>query len=155
GPDPCVGCKSDARVPFVARNLPSARLPSAPRGSFSLVLLGARRVLPGPRPCLMGSLLSSLSGPLLLTPAPASLPLRRRCGCRRNAARRLLDDLQPQLACLPLQRLDLLLPHPGLVLLLALAHVRQAVLERQVDDAGQLVRRRGHGRLRPQPPFHP
>src|SRR5262245_23012383 len=139
----------------VARNLPPARLPSAPRGSFTLVLLGAHRVLPGPLPCLTGSLLSSLSAPPLLIAASASLPLRRCCGCRRNAARRLLDDVQSQLACLPLQRLDLLLLHPGLVLLLTLAHVRQAVLQRQVDDPCQLVRRRGHGRLRPQPPFHP
>src|SRR5262249_32177378 len=29
------------------------------------------------------------------------LPLHRRGGCRGNDARRLLDDLQPQLACLP------------------------------------------------------
>src|SRR5205085_10755275 len=85
----------------------------------------------------------------------APLPLRRRCGCRGDAVRRLLDDLQPQLACLPPQGLDLLLLHLGLVLLLTLAHVRHAVLERQIDDPRQLVRRRGHGRLSPQPRFHP
>src|SRR5262249_1103310 len=75
--------------------------------------------------------------------------------CRGRVPRRLLDDLQPQLACLPPQRLDLLLLHLRLVLLLTLAHVRHPVLQRQIDDPRQLVRRRGHGRLRPQPPFHP
>src|SRR5262245_2935666 len=137
----------------VARNRPPARLLSASRGSFSLVLLGAHRVLPGPLPCLTGSLLSSSSGSPLLILASPSLPLRRRCGCRRNAARRLLDEVQPQLACLPPQRLDLLLLHPGRVLLLPLTHVRQAVLERQVDDARQLVRRRRHAACAPSRPF--
>src|SRR5262249_44951 len=94
-------------------------------------------------------------GPLLLIPSCPPLAPHRLCDCRGTAARRLLDYLQPQLACLPPQRLDLLVLHPGLVLLLTLARVRQAVLQRQVDDPGQLVRRRGHGRLRPQPPFHP
>src|SRR5438094_68835 len=64
------------------------------------------------------------SGPLLLIPSSPPLSLHRRCGCRCNATRRLLDHLQPQLACLPPQRLDLLLLHPGLVLLLTLTHVR-------------------------------
>src|SRR5262245_62063791 len=41
-------------------------------------------------------------------------PLHRRRGCRRNAVRRLLDHLQPQLTRLPPQRLDLLLLHLGL-----------------------------------------
>src|SRR5262249_2209955 len=94
------------------------------------------------------------SSPLLIL-ASASLPLRRRRGCRGHAGRRLLDYLQPELACLPPQRLDLLLLHLGLVLLLTLTHVRQAVLQRQIDDPCQLVRRRRHGRLSPQPPFHP
>ena len=29
------------------------------------------------------------------------------------------------------------------------------MLQRQIDDPCQLVRRRRHGRLSPQPPFHP
>src|SRR6202030_247772 len=95
------------------------------------------------------------SGPPLLKPPCAPLPLHRRCDCRCPAGRRLLDYLQAQLASLPPQRLDLLLLHLRLVLLLTLTHVRQPVLQRQVDDPCQLVRRRGHGRLSPQPPFHP
>src|SRR5215471_14005189 len=67
------------------------------------------------------------SDPLPPIPSCRPLALHRRCGCRCIAARRLLDYLQPQLACLPLQRLDLLLLHLRLVLLLTLTHVRHAV----------------------------
>src|SRR5262249_47290506 len=56
---------------------------------------------------------------------------------------------------LPPQRLELLLLHPGVVLLLAPTPVLQPVLQSQVDDPRQLVRRRGQCRLDPQPPFHP
>ena len=52
------------------------------------------------------------------------LCLHRLCDRRRTAGRRLLEYVQPQLAGLPPQRLDLLLLHLGLVLLLTLAHVR-------------------------------
>src|SRR5262249_59196567 len=95
------------------------------------------------------------SGLPLRIPAFPLLRLRRCRGCRGHAGRRRLDELQPQLACLPPQRLDLLLLHLDLVLLLTLAHVRHAVLQRQIDDPCQLVRRRGQGRLYAQPPFHP
>src|SRR5262245_35231944 len=71
--------------------------------------------------------------PPLISSAPR-LPLHRRCGCRGNGVRRLRDYLQSELACLPLQRLDLLLLHLGLVLLLTLTHVRHPVLQRQIDD---------------------
>src|SRR6516165_2338032 len=91
----------------------------------------------------------------VLIPSFARLFLLRCCDCRGRASRRLLDDLQPQLACLPSQRFDLLLPHLGLVVLLTLTHVRHAMLQRQIDDPCQLVRRRRQGRLNPQPPFHP
>src|SRR5262249_54886319 len=141
----------------VARNLPPASLPSAPRRSLCLVLPGAHSLLPQPRnlsnwlfffalPCC-----SPLpSGPLLLIPCCLPLPLPRLGDCRCAANRRLLDYLQPQLACLPPQRLDLLLLHLRLVLLLILTHVRYPVLQRQVDDPCQLVRRRGQRRLTPQ-----
>src|SRR6516162_46842 len=85
----------------------------------------------------------------------AFLFLLRCCDCRGRACRRLVDDLQPQLACPPSQRFDLLVPHLGLVVLLTLTHVRHPMLERQIDDPCQLVRRRRQGRLSPQPPFHP
>src|SRR5688572_11993830 len=86
---------------------------------------------------LSGRLSSPRSWPL---PPSALRPTRpllfrwvllHRCrGCRRNAPRRLLDHLQPQLPRLPPQRLDLLLLHLGVVLLLAPAHVRHPVLQR-------------------------
>src|SRR5262249_62089559 len=91
----------------------------------------------------------------ILIPSFAPLSLHRCCVCRCRGPRGLLDDLQPQLACLPPQCLELLFLHLGLVLLLSLTHIRHPVLQRQIDDPCQLVRRRGHGRLRPQPPFHP
>src|SRR5262249_21622490 len=100
----CSGCKEP----------PPDGLPGAPRVSFSLVLLGAQGALPGPRTCRPASPSGSPpppSGPPLLIPAFPSFPLRRRCGCRGNAARRLLDYLQSQLPCPPPQRLDLLLLH--------------------------------------------
>src|SRR5205807_966452 len=118
-------------------------------------------LLPPPRICLTADSyphfpvpLPSSSPPRLIPFAPPLL-LHRRCGCRWNGLRRLLDYLQSQLACLPLQRLDLLLLHLGLVLLLTLTHVRHPVLQGQIDDLCQLVRRRGHCRRSPQPPFHP
>src|SRR5262249_44556849 len=126
-----------------------------------LALLGAYPLLPQPRICPAGCSSSPLPVaflcPWLATAATLLCPLalHRLCGCRRTADRRLLDYLQPQLACLPPQRLDLLLLHLGLVLLLILPHIRHPVLQRQVDDPRQLVRRRGQGRLDPQPPFHP
>src|SRR5262249_27403714 len=125
------GCPRRARCPARATGLPDGL---------------SSRVLPcsSPSPC----------GLPLRIPAFPLLRLRLRRGCRGHAGRRRLDALQPQLACLPPQRLDLLLLHLRLVLLLTVAHVRQAVLERQLDDPCQLVRRRGHGRLRPQPPLH-
>src|SRR5262249_19868621 len=97
----------------------------------------------------------SLSGPSLRMPSSPPLSLRRGCLCWCNRARRLRDDLQPQQACLPPQCLDLLFLHLGLVLLLTLTHIRHPVLQGQIDDPCQLVRRRGHGRLNSQPPFHP
>src|SRR5262249_60186660 len=105
--------------------------------------------------CVLPLLSPPPPGPPLLIALSPSLALRRRCGRRGNAARRPLDYLQPQLACLPPQRLDLPVLHLGLVLLLTLTHVRHPVLQRQVDDPRQLVCRRGHGRLSPQPPSHP
>src|SRR4051794_37809780 len=92
----------------VARNLPPARLGNALRGYF---LPGSPRRAPRPvRATALSDGFASLvllRLPLLI-PASASSPLRRRRGCRRDAARRLLDDVQSQLACLPFQRLDLL-----------------------------------------------
>src|SRR5271165_6361540 len=70
------------------------------------------------------------SDPPLLIPASLPLSLHRRCGCRGLAPRRLLDYLQPQLAGLATQCLDLLLLHLDLVLLLTLTHVCHAVLQR-------------------------
>src|SRR5262249_25667155 len=73
-----------ARTTEVARNLPPASLPSAPRRSLCLVLPGAHSLLPQPRnlsnwlfffalPCC-----SPLpSGPLLLIPCCLPLPLHR------------------------------------------------------------------------------
>src|SRR5438045_1953878 len=81
-------------IALVGRNCQSARVPSGSTASFSLVLLGAHRIVPGALPCLTGSLLSPPLAHPYLIPASASLPLRRRCGSRRNAARRLLDDVQ-------------------------------------------------------------
>src|SRR5262245_8369879 len=131
----------------VTRNLPPGQLvqrteviplPGSPRRAlaparatalsdwlFSLVLPCASPLPPAP--------------PRRMPPSPP-LSLHRRRGCRWNAARRLLDYLQPQLACLPPQRLDLLLLHPGLVFLLTLTHVRHPMLQRQVDDPRQFVR---------------
>src|SRR5262249_17519450 len=83
------------------------------------------------------------------------LALHRPCGRFFAAPRRLLDYFQSQLPSLPPQRLELFLLHLGLVLLLALTHVRHPVLQRQIDDPCQLVRRRRQGRLSPKPPFHP
>ena len=88
-----------------------------------------RPVVTRPSPFLPSALRPTTTGPW----SPL-LPLHRRGGCRGNYARRLLDDLQPQLACLPLQRLELLLPHLRLVVLLTLTHVRHPMLQRQVDD---------------------
>src|SRR5262249_10927147 len=84
----------------------------------------------------------------LLLPLPRRLP-------RSTARRRLLDQLQPQLTRLPLQRLELLLLHLRLVLLLTLPHVGQSVLQRQIHDPRQLMRRRRQRRRCAQPPFHP
>src|SRR5262249_48762399 len=95
------------------------------------------------------------SGPSLRIPSSPPLALRRFGLGRGDATRRLLDDLQPQLACLPPQGLELLLLHLGLVLLLTVTHVGHPVLQSQVDDPCQLARRRRQGRLTPQPPFHP
>src|SRR5262249_13691823 len=91
----------------------------------------------------------------LLIPDCAPSPLYWRCGCRCLAGRRLLDYLQPPLAGPPLLRLDLLLLHLPPVLLLALPPLRHPRLECQIGDPCQLVRRRGHRCLTPQPPFHP
>src|SRR5262249_33949462 len=106
----------------------------APRQSHSPLRLG---VPPRSSP----SLPSALRHTSFVTRVPFS-PLRRRRVCRRNAPRRLLDPPHPQLARLPPQRLALPLLHLGLVLLLTPAHVRHPVLQRQVDDPRQLVRRR-------------
>src|SRR5262245_27025221 len=147
-----VGCKEP---PFSqpAQRTEVLSLPRTPRCALSpataLDLAGCRFVLvlpcPSPPP----------SGPALRIPSAPLLPLHRRCGCRWLVARRLLDHLQPQLARLPPQRLDLLVLPLGLVLVLALTHVRHPVRQRQVDDPCQLVRRRGQRRLNPQPPFPP
>src|SRR5262245_24482719 len=123
----------------VARNLPQPAR-SARRGDLSPWLSWARtlcchsrgsvRLAVLPLPCL---LLPSAPWPATADAPRAPLPLHRRRGRRRAAGRRLLDHLQPQLPCLPLQRLDLLLLHLRLVLLLVLTHVRHPVLQRQVD----------------------
>src|SRR5262249_48825867 len=134
----------------VARNLSRLARP-AHRGDrptvFSVARSGSRQshcpVRPAVVPCSSLLLPSApRASRLFLSPR---LPLPRRRGSRRNAARRLLDPLQPQLPRLPPQRLDLLLLHPGLVLLLTPASVRHPGLQRQVDDPGQLVRRRRQG----------
>src|SRR5205814_7087410 len=70
-------------------------------------------------------------GPPLPIPSSPPLSLHRRCGYRCLAARPLLDHLQPQLACLPPQGLELLFLHLGLVVLLTLTHIRHPVLQRQ------------------------
>src|SRR4051812_47847898 len=117
----CFGCKEPP-----AGSLPSASIARVPPG---------RAYAPG-RPTGLSdrplALVRSGCVPPVTQRFCYLLPLRRCGGCRRSVARGLLDNVQPQLACLPPQRLDLLLLHPVLVLLLALAHVRQAVLQRQV-----------------------
>src|SRR5439155_17720938 len=138
-PDPFPGRGTRCRLSeaqsvarFGCKEPPASQIAWRTEGILLLILHGAHRVLPGLPTYLTGCPPWSSpppSGSPLLLLASASLPLRRRGVCRRNAARRLLDEVQPQLACLPPQRLELLLPHPGLVLLLTLTHVRQAVLE--------------------------
>src|SRR5215831_19137744 len=147
----------------VARNLPREL---APRTEAIFLPGSPRRALAAARATALSDWLFSLVFPCA-SPPPSRLPLRipsspplafhRRCGCRcrGNATGRLLDYLQPQLACLPPQCFDLLLLHLGLVLLLVLTHVRQPVLQRQIDDPCQFVRRGSHCCLSPQPPFHP
>src|SRR5262249_58160764 len=68
----------------VARNLPPASLPSAPRRSLCLVLLGAHSLLPQPRNLSNWLFFFALpsssplpSGPLLLIPCCLPLPLHR------------------------------------------------------------------------------
>src|SRR5262249_1924312 len=128
---------------------------------FLLLLLRTHCVPSGPPPELAGCSASCFPVPplrplahYLRSPLSPISPLCRRFGCRWDTARRLLYYLQPQQAGLPPERVDLLLLHLDLVLLLTLTHIRHAVLERQIDDPAQFARRRGHGRLRPQPPFH-
>src|SRR5215469_1305619 len=123
----------------VTRNLPSDRLLSAPMQPLVLVLVGAQ-----PLP-------QRLTG---LTLSDLLLPLHRRLR-RCTAHRRLLEQLQPQLTRLPLQRLELLVLHLRRVLLLTLPHVGQSVLERQIHDPRQLMRRRRQRRRGAQPRFHP
>src|SRR5262249_14982378 len=128
------------------------------RGAEVIFLAGSPRRAPAPASAAaLSDCLFSLVPPGCFLPpsGPLLLPRHRRCGCRFTAARRLLDYFQPQLAGLPPQRRDLLLLHLGLVLLLTLTHICHPVLQRQIDDPCQLVRRRSQGRLSPQPPFHP
>src|SRR5262249_56024584 len=122
------------------------------RGAEVIFLAGSPRRAPAPASAAaLSDWLFSLVPPGCFPPpsGPLLLPRHRRCGCRCTAARRLLDYFQPQLAGLPPQRLELLLLHLRLVLLLTLTHICHPVLQPQIHHPSHLLPRPRHAPLSP------